>query len=81
MTYVTTCRAFSRARTSQFCESQPVFTQTKACSATYTVTQRAGEKSRHTNVYVHLRDRSARSFTFLHCGIRRATRNHRLRVA
>lgn len=51
--YVTRCEGiFTGERSSQFCESQPVFTETKACSATYTVTERAGEKSRHTNVYV-----------------------------
>jgi len=51
--YVTRCEAVIAGDSpSRFCESEPVFVPGRACTAAYYVTQRAGEKSRHTNVHV-----------------------------
>ena len=51
--YVTRCEAVLTGDIpSTFCKSDPVFVTGRACSAVYSVSQRAGEKSRHTNVNV-----------------------------
>ncbi len=51
--YSLRCENILTGRTvSIFCNSEPVFSATQACSASYYVTQRAGEKLRRTGVKV-----------------------------
>jgi hypothetical protein len=63
--YVTRCEAVLTGESpSPVCRSEPVSAASGMCSATYSVTQRLGEKLRHTNVYVMCRaaDRDTSAF-------------------
>lgn len=49
--YVSRCEAvLTGERPSTYCSSEPVFSESKACSAAYAVTQRAGQPTRRTSV-------------------------------